>query len=74
MTDYQIWDLVLLPAVRRSREMDRRNGDGRGVRGRANRLPTKEEYVEVGIKLGGVRELLEADYDKWAASQGAPHG
>lgn len=53
-----MWKLYFEPAIRRSRKSKRK------VRGKADRLPNKEEYVLVGLTLGGNREALEAEYDR----------
>lgn len=53
-----------------------RAGEGRRgrVRGRADRMPDREEYILVGLKLGGNRETLGRQFDEWKASQEADGG
>lgn len=50
------------PALRRNRDPDR----GR-VGGKADRLPSRDEYVMVGVKLGGDPAALGAAYDRLKA-------
>lgn len=64
LTDYQVREVVFKPIRDRAR---RRNGG-------KSRLPTRQEYIDVGVKLGGDPELLGRDYDAWAATQEQPEG
>lgn len=66
LTDWQIEEFYLKPARGRARERARR-GRG-GVPRQKTRLPTREEYANIGAQLGGNRETLGAAYDRWAAS------
>ena len=72
LTDYQVWELVLRPALRRAREFDRKRSGSKGRRPRpSNKLPDREEYVQGGMLLtgAGTREHWEREYDKFVASQ-----
>lgn len=66
LTDAQIWDQYIKPAIDRQRGTRRRRrrkgeyDDG---------IPDKETYVLLGLHAGLTREKLEADYDTWAASE-----
>lgn len=67
LTDRQIWDQYVRPHVERYREARR----GRKPRGRSepNRLPTREEFVEMGTETFNLpREHLEREYDEWRKS------
>lgn len=74
LTDYQAWELVIRPAVKKSREMRRERGGrgpqvGHGWEKSPRKLPNREQYVLVGERLGVPREVSEAEYDRWAATQ-----
>lgn len=55
-----------------ARKRNRAQGGPRSPADRpgAKRLPSKKEYVAVGVTLGGNREDLEAGYARWRAKQG----
>lgn len=75
-TDYYLWEVVIRPAVKRAEALEKRNGNRQGV-GRSRgpfKLPTKEEYVLVGERLGIPREMSEKEYDKFLASRENGHG
>lgn len=71
LTDFQIWELVIKPAVEKSKEREKRNPNrGRvGVPDKKTRLPTREEYVLIGQKFHGDPEVMGKEYDKWAESE-----
>lgn len=70
LTDWHVWELYIWPEVVRARRQDgSRAGDGFGRRGKKTRLPTKEEYIATGERLGGDRDDLGKAYDQWAASE-----
>ncbi len=65
LTDYRIWELILLPAVRRNRDRnaDRQRKAFRGGGG----LPDRAAYIAIGRKLGIPAEHSAAEYDRWEA-------
>jgi hypothetical protein len=79
LTDWQIWNLLIRPAVRRSRA-------ARGKRKRRkgpDPLPNRDEFIAGGLHFGGTAEHWAKAYDEWAASEegqrelakgGAPDG
>lgn len=69
LTDFQAWEIVLKPALERHRKRSR----GDPPRG-GKALPDREEYIEIGLRLGGDREQLGREFDKWAATQGGGDG
>lgn len=66
LTDWDVWELYIRPAVQKAREDEDRDGEPRN---RKTKLPTREEYVITGMQLGGNRADLEKAYDQWAASE-----
>lgn len=70
-----MWNIVIRPAVRKSREMDRKNRGGRHIGERSKRkLPTREGYILIGERLGVPREISEREYDKFMADRRAKRG
>lgn len=67
LTDRQIWDGYVRPHVERYRAA-RRGQKPRG-RSKPSRLPTREDYVEMGTETFGLpREHCEREYDAWLAT------
>lgn len=52
---------MVKPALDRNRK--------RGKRTKTDRLPTRDEYVMAGVRLGGDADALGAAYDQWAATR-----
>lgn len=72
LTDWQIWSLVIRPAVLRARQT---RGGGQRPRGRKrpkSRLPTRDEYIQMGLRFGGTEDHWAAEYDR--AMGGEPQG
>lgn len=66
LTDRQIWDQYVRPHAERYRDARRR---GRPKREKPSRLPTREEFVEMGVEtLNLPREHCEREYDAWRAT------
>ncbi len=65
LTDWQIHNLLFLPALRAAAKRERKRG-GLPKRKMKMRLPNKEEYFLVGQKLGVPRDHMERE---WAAAQ-----
>lgn len=72
LTDYQIWELLFRPAIRKQKQWDRASGKGPGLppkRFRSKRkVPTRDQYIEVGKKLGLSAEEAGAEYDRQMAA------
>ncbi len=69
LTDWQIHNLIFLPALRAAAKRDRASGSHKGRKRRKTRLPTKEEYFLVGEKMGVSRDHMERE---WAEQNGKP--
>lgn len=69
MTDRQIWDQYVRPAVRRARganpQQRRRKGDRTG-----DGIPSREAFVTMGVASvpGTTTDYWGAEYDTWAGS------
>lgn len=66
LTDWHVWEQYIVPTfeAQRNRDDDEEEGDEESPS-----LPSREEYVQVGLQLGGTREQLETEYDRWAATE-----
>lgn len=64
LTDWHVWNQYIKPALQRNRKP----GEGKRRRRKADRLPTREEYIAAGVHLGGDADDLGRAYDQWAAS------
>lgn len=76
LTDWYIWEIVIRPAVKKAREFDRKHGKREGV-GRSRgpfKMPSKEQYVMVGERLGVPKEVSEAEYEKFVTNREAGNG
>lgn len=75
-TDYYLWEIIIRPAVRKSREMERRNSGDRGGRvghgweNSKKKLPNREQYILIGARLGIPADVCGAEYDKFIANRG----
>lgn len=74
-TDKYLWNVVIRPAVRKSKKFDRENRGGRHPGERSKRkLPSRESYILIGERLGVPREISEREYDKFVADRRAKRG
>ena len=71
LTDRQIWDQYVKPAVDRQRAARRKPRRRRRRGEHDDGIPSKEAYVLMGQHTGKSREELEATYDAWAATDEA---
>lgn len=63
---------MIRPAVKKAKDFDRKHGKRQGV-GRSRgkfKLPSREQYVQVGEKLGVPRAVSEKEYDAFQAGNG----
>jgi hypothetical protein len=72
-TDWYLWEIVIRPAVRKSRELERKN-NGRGKVGHGwedskKKLPNRDQYILIGARLGVPKEVSEREYDKFIADR-----
>lgn len=67
LTDHQVWEIYVRPAVRRSRQA---RGTGRRKR-KGSDIPGRAAYIAMGVAFGGAgtEEHWAKEYDAWAASE-----
>lgn len=76
-TDWYLWEVVIRPAVKKAEEFERKHGkggDGRvghGWEESERKLPSKEQYILVGERLGIPRDVSAKEYDKFLAARRA---
>ena len=74
-TDAYLWNVIIRPAMRKTRKMERQRKGGRNPGERSRRkLPSREGYILIGERLGVPRERSEQEYDKFVADRRAKRG
>lgn len=68
LTDWQIWELYVRPAVRRQEATRDAGKRPRLKKAPGDGIPDREEYIELGLHMQIPREHLEREYDAWAAT------
>lgn len=68
LTDWQIWELYVKPAVDRQREAKRGTGSGKRKRDPFDGIPSRADYISGAAHFGIPEEHAAAEFDKWAAT------
>lgn len=69
LTDWQIWELYVKPAVRRQRDATRKGRGRKPPKDRYGGVPSREEFIKGGLHFGLTAEHLGAEFDRWAATE-----
>ncbi len=69
VTDWQIWNVYVRPAVRRQQAAGRTGNPPRLKKGRGDGIPDREGFIALGMQMQIPRAHLEKEYDAWAATQ-----
>jgi len=69
LTDWQVWELYVKPAVRRQRDSRRKRHGRRPPKDKYGGVPNRDEFIAGGLHFGLTEEHLGAEYDKWAATE-----
>jgi hypothetical protein len=70
LTDAQLWDIYLKPAIERQKEQERaRRGKRKRKPDPFGGIPSRAEFIAGGLHFGLTEEQAAAQYDEWAATE-----